>query len=185
MIWWRQWPGYAACSTSTPIRSAVDAARRPPRARHLGDEAAGVAFPGTVDGFEMAMRAVVGQQISVAGAAQVLARLVAQAGPTVFPDEPSRLFPTATQLAAQDPSEMPMPKARAATLHALADARGGGAMTLDPAPTGTQPGRRCTQCPASVRGPPTTWSCGRSAIPTSCSRPTSACDARPARSIST
>ena len=55
-----------------------------------------------------------------------------QAGPAVFPDEPSRLFPTAPQLAAQDPAEMPMPKARAATLRALADATGGGAMTLDP-----------------------------------------------------
>jgi AraC family transcriptional regulator, regulatory protein of adaptative response / DNA-3-methyladenine glycosylase II len=92
----------------------------------------GLRSPGTVDGFELAVRAVVGQQVSVAGAGRVLARLVETAGATVFPDEPSRLFPTAPQLAAQDPSEMPMPKARAATLHALAEATGGGAMALDP-----------------------------------------------------
>jgi len=92
----------------------------------------GLRSPGTVDGFELAVRAVVGQQASVAGAGRVLARLVERAGPAVFPDEPDRLFPTPPQLAAQDPSEMPMPKARAATLHALADATGGGTMALDP-----------------------------------------------------
>jgi AraC family transcriptional regulator, regulatory protein of adaptative response / DNA-3-methyladenine glycosylase II len=37
----------------------------------------GVRVPGAVDGFEMAVRAVVGQQISVAGARKVLARLTA------------------------------------------------------------------------------------------------------------
>ena len=42
---------------------------------------AGVRVPGAVDGFEMAVRAVVGQQISVAGARTVLARLVAGASP--------------------------------------------------------------------------------------------------------
>jgi AraC family transcriptional regulator of adaptative response / DNA-3-methyladenine glycosylase II len=39
----------------------------------------GVRVPGAVDGFEIAVRAVVGQQISVAGARTVLARLVAAA----------------------------------------------------------------------------------------------------------
>jgi AraC family transcriptional regulator, regulatory protein of adaptative response / DNA-3-methyladenine glycosylase II len=92
----------------------------------------GLRSPSTVDGFELAVRAVAGQQVSVAGARQVLARLVEHAGPAVFADEPSRLFPTAAQLAAQDPSEMPMPKARSATLHALAEATGSGAMALDP-----------------------------------------------------
>jgi AraC family transcriptional regulator, regulatory protein of adaptative response / DNA-3-methyladenine glycosylase II len=113
--------------------SAVDAAlgARPELAT-LVTKRPGLRSPGTVDGFELAVRAVVSQQISVAGAGQVLARLVGQAGPAVFPDEPSRLFPTAAQLAAQDRSEMPMPKARAATLHALAEATGGGAMALDP-----------------------------------------------------
>jgi AraC family transcriptional regulator of adaptative response / DNA-3-methyladenine glycosylase II len=113
--------------------SAVDATlgARPELAT-LVTKRPGLRSPGTVDGFELAVRAVVGQQVSVAGARQVLARLVEQAGPTVFPDQPSRLFPTAPQLAAQDPAEMPMPKARAATLRALADATGGGAMTLDP-----------------------------------------------------
>ena len=135
--------------------SAVDAAlgARPELAT-LVTKRPGLRSPGTVDGFELAVRAVVGQQVSVAGARQVLARLVEQAGPTVFPDQPSRLFPTAPQLAAQDPAEMPMPKARAATLRALADATGGGAMTLDPGRTGPRPGPRCTQCPASVRGRP-------------------------------
>jgi AraC family transcriptional regulator of adaptative response / DNA-3-methyladenine glycosylase II len=40
----------------------------------------GVRVPRAVDGFEMAVRAIVGQQVSVAGARTVLARLVAAAG---------------------------------------------------------------------------------------------------------
>jgi AraC family transcriptional regulator of adaptative response / DNA-3-methyladenine glycosylase II len=113
--------------------AAVDAALGArPELGTLVTKRPGLRSPGTVDGFELAVRAVVGQQVSVAGAGRVLARLVETAGATVFPDEPSRLFPTAPQLAAQNPSEMPMPKARAATLHALAEATGGGAMALDP-----------------------------------------------------
>jgi AraC family transcriptional regulator of adaptative response / DNA-3-methyladenine glycosylase II len=113
--------------------AAVDAALGArPELGTLVTKRPGLRSPGTVDGFELAVRAVVGQQVSVAGAGRVLARLVERAGPAVFPDEPSRLFPTAPQLAALDPSEMPMPKARAATLHALAEATGGGAMALDP-----------------------------------------------------
>ena len=42
---------------------------------------------------------------------------------------------------------MPMPKARAATLHALAEATGGGAMALDPELTGPRHGPRLRGVP--------------------------------------
>jgi AraC family transcriptional regulator of adaptative response / DNA-3-methyladenine glycosylase II len=65
---------------------AVDAvlARDPALAASVSKEP-GVRVPGAVDGFEIAVRAVVGQQISVAGARTVLARLAAAtASPALF-----------------------------------------------------------------------------------------------------
>jgi AraC family transcriptional regulator of adaptative response / DNA-3-methyladenine glycosylase II len=82
-----------------------------------------------VDGFEIAVRAVVGQQISVRGARTVLARIVDEHDATAF--EQFRLFPDAKALAAADPAGLPMPRTRARTLHALAAAVDGG-LALDP-----------------------------------------------------
>jgi AraC family transcriptional regulator of adaptative response / DNA-3-methyladenine glycosylase II len=89
----------------------------------------GLRSPGAVEGFEIAVRAVVGQQISVRGARTVLARIVAQHDEPVF--EHFRLFPSAKALAAADPATLPMPRARAHTLLALAAAVDGG-LVLDP-----------------------------------------------------
>lgn len=64
----------------------------------LGD---GMRVPGALDGFELAVRAVLGQQISVAAARTLVARLVAQFGEPI--DTPvaalNRLFPTPAGLA--------------------------------------------------------------------------------------
>ena len=109
----------------------------------LGDDAAlaplvskhpGLRSPGAVDGFELAVRAVVGQQVSVAGARTVLGRLAADLGEPAFEDEPWRLFPAPDALLDADPATLPMPRARARTLAALA-----GAMTSD-APLVLDPG---------------------------------------------
>jgi AraC family transcriptional regulator of adaptative response / DNA-3-methyladenine glycosylase II len=92
----------------------------------------GLRSPGTVDGFEMALRAIVGQQISVAGARTVLGRITAAHGEVAFEGEPWLLCPSAERLAAADPAQWPMPRARAATIHALAVAVADGAVHLDP-----------------------------------------------------
>lgn len=65
----------------------------------LGD---GLRVPGTVDGFELAVRAVLGQQITVAAARTLGARLVQAFGePIVTPIEGlDRLFPTPAAIAA-------------------------------------------------------------------------------------
>ncbi len=64
----------------------------------------GVRVPGHVDGFEVAMRAVVGQQISVAGARTVTSRLVASYGERVeAPGTLTHAFPTADAIAAARP----------------------------------------------------------------------------------
>jgi AraC family transcriptional regulator, regulatory protein of adaptative response / DNA-3-methyladenine glycosylase II len=80
--------------------------------------------PGAVEPFEIAVRAVVGQQISVAGARTVLGRVVRAAGESLRIDGgPSALthsFPVPEALAAIDPALLPMPESRRRTLTALA-----------------------------------------------------------------
>ena len=90
--------------------------------------------PGHVDGSELALRAVLGQQVSVAAARRLGARLVAEYGkPLSRPDGPlTHCFPAAETLAAADPGALPMPRSRALALTGLAAALAGGELSLDP-----------------------------------------------------
>jgi AraC family transcriptional regulator of adaptative response / DNA-3-methyladenine glycosylase II len=90
--------------------------------------------PGHVDGSELALRAVLGQQVSVAAARRLGARLVAAYGkPLSRPDSPlTHCFPEAGTLAAADPAELPMPRSRALALTGLASALASGELVLDP-----------------------------------------------------
>lgn len=94
----------------------------------------GLRSPGATDGFEMAVRAIVGQQISVAGARTVLSRIVAEYGTIAFQSdagEPDwRLFPDPGTLAAIDPSLLPMPKSRGRTIVNLAATMADGQLEL-------------------------------------------------------
>jgi len=65
----------------------------------------GLRLPGGMDGFEIAVRAILGQQVSVAAARTLAVRLVERFGATIitpFPDL-NRLFPDAATLAAASP----------------------------------------------------------------------------------
>jgi AraC family transcriptional regulator of adaptative response / DNA-3-methyladenine glycosylase II len=84
-----------------------------------------------VDGFEPAVGTIAGQQVSVAGARTVLGRIVAAHGEPAFDGEPWRLFPTPEALLAADPATLPMPRARARSIQALAAAVAEG-LELDP-----------------------------------------------------
>jgi len=94
--------------------------------------------PGAVDGGELAVRAVLGQQVSVAGARTLAGRLTAALGeslPAALADADAGLthaFPAAPALAAADPAELPLTRARAQALHALAGALADGSLALDP-----------------------------------------------------
>ncbi len=90
--------------------------------------------PGHVDGNELALRAVLGQQVSVAAARRLGARLVAAYGkPLERPDGTlTHCFPTAETVAAADPGTLPMPRARAGALTGLAAALAAGDLSLDP-----------------------------------------------------
>jgi AraC family transcriptional regulator of adaptative response / DNA-3-methyladenine glycosylase II len=92
----------------------------------------GIRVPGAVDGGELALRAVLGQQVSVAAARTVAGRLAEAYGvDAVVPGMRGqshegagvrRHFPTAEVLAAIDPSTLPMPRARARAFVGLAGA---------------------------------------------------------------
>ena len=71
----------------------------------------GLRTPGHVDGDELAFRAVLGQQVSVAGARSVAARLVAAHGRKLCAPSGTitSLFPGPAAIAQLSPGELPMP----------------------------------------------------------------------------
>ncbi len=92
----------------------------------------GLRVPGAWDGFELAVRAIFGQQITVPAAIRLLGRLVEAHGlalPEAAGDGEglSRLFPAPARLATADLAVLGMPKARAMSVTSLA-----GALAADP-----------------------------------------------------
>ena len=101
----------------------------------------GLRVPGAYDGFELAVRAVIGQQVSVRGASTLTGRLAARHGTRLDgatgPAGPlSVLFPRPADLADADLAGLGLTTARQATLRALAAACAAGRLNLDP---GTDP----------------------------------------------
>jgi AraC family transcriptional regulator of adaptative response / DNA-3-methyladenine glycosylase II len=96
----------------------------------------GLRVPGHVNGDEVAVRAVLGQQVSVAGARTVAARLtLAHGRPLARPvDGLTHLFPDAATLAGLAPEDLPMPRSRGRALIALCAALAGGDLALDRGP---------------------------------------------------
>ncbi|HTW10869.1 MAG TPA: DNA-3-methyladenine glycosylase, partial [Acidimicrobiales bacterium] len=94
----------------------------------------GLRVPGAVDGNEVAARAVLGQQVSVAGARALAGRLADRYGRAITtPDGAvTRAFPTASALAGATPEDLPLPASRARTLVALAEALASGTVDLGP-----------------------------------------------------
>lgn len=84
----------------------------------------GLRVPGAWDGFELAIRAVLGQQITVAAAVRLAGRLVAAHGaPLATPDGAlTHVFPRPEALANADLATLGMPRSRAAALSAVAAA---------------------------------------------------------------
>lgn len=93
----------------------------------------GLRVPHSVDPFEAAVRIVLGQQVSVAGARRFTQRLVARFGDRL--DRPwggvTTRFPDAQTLAAADLDAIGLTSRRAATIRALATAVASGALDLD------------------------------------------------------
>ena len=89
--------------------------------------APGLRLPGSLDGFELGVRAVLGQQVTVAAARTLARRLVARFGQTLATPWPDvdRVFPAPERLAEarlEDIAELGIIRSRAGALIALAQA---------------------------------------------------------------
>ena len=93
----------------------------------------GLRVPGAWDAFELAVRAVLGQQVTVRGATTLAGRLVRAFGTPLdrAEDGLTHLFPRPEALAAADLGALGLPRARAATIRALAGAVASGEVVLD------------------------------------------------------
>jgi AraC family transcriptional regulator of adaptative response / DNA-3-methyladenine glycosylase II len=87
----------------------------------------GLRVPGAWDGFELAVRAILGQQITVPAATKLAGKLVRACGETI--DDPAavdhgltHVFPTPRQLVGTDLAAVGIPKARRTALSSLATA---------------------------------------------------------------
>lgn len=105
---------------------------RDPQLAPLVAENPGQRLPGAWDPFEIAVRAIVGQQVSVKGATTIMGRLARNygtgiAGAGAYPGDDAGLrlerpflFPTPAQLANLSPADLPMPGTRAGAIKQLA-----------------------------------------------------------------
>lgn len=118
----------------TPVEDAVTGLRGDAVLGPVVTAQPGLRPPGTWDPFEACVRAVVGQQISVAGARTILGRLAARLGQPVGGLDAmglDRLFPSPTAIAEGDLDGLGLTTARARTLRELAAAVLDGTVVLD------------------------------------------------------
>jgi 3-methyladenine DNA glycosylase/8-oxoguanine DNA glycosylase len=94
--------------------------RKSPALRGIVPRSGGLRLPGCWDPFELAVRAILGQQVTVRGASTLAARLIEQFGP-----------PGADTLADADLTGIGLPRARAESLRSLARAVCDGSLHLD------------------------------------------------------
>jgi AraC family transcriptional regulator of adaptative response / DNA-3-methyladenine glycosylase II len=104
------------CLTKDPLLAAFVA-------ENLGQR-----VPGAWDPFEIAVRAIVGQQISVKGATTVMGKIAQQYGRLV---NQTQFFPSPAELAILDPIDLPMPRGRAAAIQMLAAKVASGEIDFD------------------------------------------------------
>ena len=105
--------------------------------------------PGHVDPHELAIRAVLGQQVSLRGAATLAARVVTDCGrPLTQPiGSVTHVFPQARAVAGIDPDRLAMPESRRVALIGLADALANGDVALDPGADRLHARRQLTELP--------------------------------------
>jgi AraC family transcriptional regulator of adaptative response / DNA-3-methyladenine glycosylase II len=112
----------------------------------------GLRVPGAFDGFELAVRAILGQQVSVKGATTLMARLTRTLGePIATPDgQLTHLAPDAARVADATVArirDIGMPVARATTIHLLARQVAAGELRIEPDADVRALGRQLTELP--------------------------------------
>ncbi len=123
-----------------------------PTLRPLVAQRPGLRVPGAWDAFETALRAVLGQQVSVAGATTLSGRLAARFGTPFATPWPGlmHIFPKAELLAEVSVAEIAalgLPRRRAETIRAVARAATAGALAFPPGTTGEQAVARWKELP--------------------------------------
>lgn len=99
----------------------------------------GVRVPGAIDAGEMLLRAMIGQQISVASARTMQGRLTAELGESVtIGPEPLTLFPDAAAIADRGLEVLRGPGARMRAIVGVAEALADGSLTLGPGDDGVE-----------------------------------------------
>jgi len=136
--------------TRTDVRGVRAALGRDARLRRPLERRPGLRVPGAWEPFETAVRAVIGQQISVPAAVTVARRLVEAFGPAFpeLPGGPWRGFPSPEVLASAPIEDVPGLRLRAPVIRALAAAVCSGALRLD----GSWPLERTEAALRSIRG---------------------------------
>ena len=104
-----------------------------PKLRKAVVASPGLRVPGSFDGFELAVRAILGQQVSVKAATTLAGRLAAAFGdPLPEPDGSlTHHFPAPDKLTDAPVVQIGLPERRAATINSLARAVAGGDIVLD------------------------------------------------------
>ncbi|MDQ3646389.1 MAG: helix-turn-helix domain-containing protein, partial [Actinomycetota bacterium] len=109
----------------------------------------GLRVPGAVDGFELAVRTILGQQVSVEAARTLAGRLVAASGePLGAPDgDLTHTFPAPAELAAADLSGVGITAARRATLQRVSAAVADGELAFEPGSDREETRRKLLELP--------------------------------------
>ena len=116
-----------------PLQIASDLRRSATLAQYV-ENCPGIRVPHAWDSFELAVRAVLGQQVTVKGATTLAGRLVQAFGRQIDAcGTLTHLFPTPAALAAGDLTRIGIPGSRARTVRSLAAAVAGGELVLDAA----------------------------------------------------
>lgn len=127
----------------------------------------GLRVPGAWDPFELAVRAILGQQVTVAAATALAGRLAAVYGEPLAPGAPAPglVFPPPARLAAADLAPLGMPRARAAAIAGLAAAAAADAGLFAEAPSLEAAVARLRRLRGWASGPRSTSRCARCARP--------------------
>src|SRR5437773_10840241 len=129
--------------------SVVEVLSRDRRLSPIVKKRPGLRAPGAVDGTELAIQAVLGQQVSLAAARTLASRLVTAHGDVIKIADPTltHLFPHAASIADADLARLGVPATRRATLRAVARAVADGTLALDPGADRTETYQQLVRLP--------------------------------------